>query len=178
MSSFSRIKNIFVGLMMIACALLMILIPEDGYIFAIIIIGISMVARGIKNIWFYFSMARHMVGGMTIFYKGVIFLDLGFFALSVTQLPSQIYVMIYLIGIHLFNGVISIMRTAEAKKHGSKVWKGKLIHGVIDIAMAVLCICFIKNMNVAVLIYALGLIYSAVLRIIGSFRRTAIVYIQ
>ena len=37
---------------------------------------------------------------------------------------------------------------------------------------------FIRMANMAVYIYAAGLIYSAVIRIITAFRKTAMVYIQ
>ena len=177
MSKFSRVKNIFTGILMILCALVLILVPQVGYAFILIILAISMLVYGIKNIVYFVSMARHMVGGLAVLYRGLIGLDLALFTLSLTRIPNA-YIMLYLIAIHLFSGAISIMRMVEAIKNGSRAWKGKLIDGLVNIAVAVLCAVFIQSQNVAVYIYAGGVIYSAIIRIKNALKRTAIVYIQ
>ena len=177
MSKFSRIKNIVVGVIMILSALFLMLAPDFGYAAILVILALGMLIYGIKNIVYFFGMARHMVGGLAVLFRGLIGLDISFFTLSLSDIPS-IYIMLYLVGIHLFTGAISIMRTVEAKKNGSKAWKGKLLDGLVNIGVAVLCIIFIRSQNVTVYIYSVGVIYSAIIRIKSAFKRTAIVYIQ
>ena len=50
--------------------------------------------------------------------------------------------------------------------------------GIINLLIAVLCLVFLGDVEVAVEIYALGLMYSAVMRIVQAFKPAAIVYIQ
>ena len=69
------------------------------------------------------------------------------------------------------------MRAVEAKKNGSS-FTLKLIQGSLDIIMALCCAVFIKNGNIGTYIYSVGLINSAIFRIVSSFKKTAIVYIQ
>ena len=61
---------------------------------------------------------------------------------------------------------------------GTGSWRLRLLHGVVDLLQALLCLIFIGSVQLAVYIYVAGLIYSAIFRIITAFRRTAIVYIQ
>ena len=53
-----------------------------------------------------------------------------------------------------------------------------MIHGIIDLVMAIICIMFINEETIAVLIYVIGIIYSAVLKITIAFRRTKFVYFR
>jgi len=121
-------------------------------------------------------MAKHMVGGKGIFYYGIIFLDLGIFTATLYDI-QHIYIMIYLLGIYLFLGFISIMRAMEMKKMESR-YKFKLFEGVGYILIAILGIVFIQSMMLASIIYCAGLFYSAIMKIVSNFRQTSIVYIQ
>ena len=66
----------------------------------------------------------------------------------------------------------------EARRTVDGPWKLKLSHGIINIALALSCLIFIKQPNTALIIYGAGLAYSAVIRIIGAFRRTAFIVIE
>lgn len=177
MSSGQRIKNVLVGVLTFLSGVILVASPDEGLIIATAALCISLFAYGIKSLIFYFSMARHMVGGRIILYLGIIILDLGMFVLTLKDIP-RIYVVLYLLVIYAFSGVIDVLRSLEAKKCQAPSWKLFLVSGVINVAVAVLCIVFIGHGDVIVYIYSAGLIYSAAVRIFSAFRKTAIVYIQ
>ena len=52
------------------------------------------------------------------------------------------------------------------------------MQGIGNIAQVALCLIFINYVEIPVFIYCGGVIYSAVLKIVSSFKRTAIVYVQ
>ncbi|MCR5788682.1 MAG: hypothetical protein K6G83_02230 [Lachnospiraceae bacterium] len=178
MTVFQRVRGILIGLCMLVFAALLITDPgEEAYMFIIAVLSLGFAAAGIKNIIFYFTMARHMVGGKMILIQGVIILDFALFTGSLADVP-RIYILLYLIGIHAFSGAVEILRAMEAKRTVEGPWKLKLSHGVINFALALACLVFIRHSNTALLIYSVGLIYSAVIRILSSFRRTTFVMIQ
>ena len=150
---------------------------ETGIVIVVLILSLELFVNGIKEIIFYFSMAIHMVGGKRALYRGVIILELALFTMSLYRVP-QIFVLLYLIGIHAFSGGVEIMRAMEAKKNESSSYKLKLIQGIMDLLMAACCLIFIKVGNIAIYIYAVGIINSAVMKIVSAFRKTAVVYIQ
>lgn len=177
MSKLQRATNIATGILMIICAVLMALHPKAGYVIVILFMCITLTLAGIRMIIYYFTMARHMVGGMSILYRGIILYDFGL--LSGTLIgASQVYILLYLVGVHLFSGAVDIMRTLEARHYEGASWRLRLSHGIMNILIAVACLVFIRSTDVAVYIYCFGLIYSAIMRIVTAFRRTAIVYIQ
>ena len=57
-------------------------------------------------------------------------------------------------------------------------WKIDLAQFIGNIAQVVLCLVFIKHVEIPVFIYAIGVIYTAILKIVSAFKRTAIVYVQ
>lgn len=177
MSSGQRIKNILIGVLIILGAVILIAFPEDGLTITAAILSISLFIYGIRKLIYYFTMARHMVGGRIILYLGIIMLDFGMFAMMMTQIP-RIYIVIYLVVIYAFDGVIDILRSLEAKKYQASGWQFRLITGIIGIIFAILCIVFINSARVIVYLYSAALIYAAVVKIVTAFRKTAIVYIQ
>ncbi|MCR4740400.1 MAG: DUF308 domain-containing protein [Lachnospiraceae bacterium] len=177
MTKLRRIFNFIAGMIMIAAAMIMLLFPDDAYIFILLFLGISFLAAGAGTLSYYFSMARFMTGGKMILYKGSILLDFAVLSLSLTTVP-KIYVLLYLASVHAFSGFVEIMRADETKQSGSKNYRMKLMHGIINILLAVCCIIFIKKTHTAVIIYCLGLIYSGIVRIITAFRRQVFVYIR
>ncbi|MBQ1506887.1 MAG: hypothetical protein IIZ36_00490 [Ruminococcus sp.] len=180
MSYFQRIKGFFAGVFLLLIAFVMIAFPEYGYYIAAAILGILLFAYGFKLLWFYFTMARNMVGGKTSLYQAIFILDLALFTGSVTTMDSLI-IILYLLGFYAFSGFIDIMRAAEAKKLGAPLWKLKLVNGAVMILFSVVLIIlglFGGNNDLLVYGYSLSLAYSAVMRIVSAFRRTAIVYIQ
>jgi len=177
MNSGQRIKNILIGLLMILGSIILIAFPEDGLLIVAGVLSLSLFIYGIKTLIYYLTMARHMVGGRIILYIAVIVLDFGMFTMMMTNIPKM-YIALYLLAIYAFSGAIDILRALEAKKYQSSAWKLKLISGIINIVIAILCVVFIGSTNMIVYLYCAGLIYSAVVRIATAFRKTAIVYIQ
>ena len=178
MNGFQRVRKVLFGLCMIAVALFLILFPSDeAYMLIVAILSLGLAIAGIKDIIFYFTMARHMIGGKMILIQGVIILDFALITGSLTNVP-KIYILLYLIGIHAFSGVVEVLRAMESKKAVEGPWKLKFSHGVINFLLAVACLIFIRKSNTALLIYSLGLIYSAVVRIFSAFRRTSFILIE
>ena len=177
MTKLQRIKEIAIALIMIFGAFVMMFYPKESYPLIVIILAFWFVAIGIGSIWYYFTMARYMVGGRESLFMGVIWFDFGVLTGSLTSVPHY-YVLMYLIGIHGFSGVVRVLRTLETKRTGSPNWKLKLVHGIIDITMALLCIVFIKQLNITGIIFGIGVMYSAVMRIVTACRRTALIVIE
>lgn len=178
MTIFQRINKVLFGLLMLMFAIVFILYPKDeAYLFVILVLTVGLAIRGIKDIVFYFVMARHMVGGKMILFQGVVVLDFAVLTLSLSNVP-KVYILLYLIGIHAFSGAIETLRAMEARKKVAGPWKLKLGHGIINFLLALACVVFIKQTNTALIIYCIGLINSAVIQIISAFRRTAFVVIK
>lgn len=177
MTKARRVGTVFVGLFLVLFGLSMMIEPNRVYWAIVLILGFTMLITGIRSLVYYLSMAKHMVGGRVALYRAIIILDLGLFTLSLTNVPI-IFVVLYLAGIHGFSGAIDIMRAMEAKRLQAASWKMNLVHGIVNVVMAGLCLAFIGTVEVAVEIYAAGLVYSGIIRIIQAFRKTTVVYIQ
>ncbi len=178
MSGFQRIRKVLFGLGMIGVALLLLFYQsDDAYLIIVGILSIGLTISGISDIFFYFTMARHMIGGKMILIQGVIILDFALITGSLSTVP-KIYILLYLIFIHAFSGVVEVLRAMEAKKEVEGPWKLKFAHGLVNFAMAVACLIFIRKSNTALTIYSLGLIYSAIVRIFSAFRRTSFILIE
>ena len=177
MTKLQRIKEIAIALIMIFGAIVMMSYPKESYPLIVIILALWFIAKGISSIWYYLTMARFMVGGRESLFMGVIWFDFGVLTGSLTSVPHY-YVLLYLIGIHGFSGVVRVLRTLETRRTGSPNWKLKLAHGIIDIAMALLCIVLIKQLNITAIIFGIGVLYSAVMRIVTACRRTALIVIE
>ena len=81
MTLFQRIRSVLIGLVMLIVAILFIAYPIDElYLFLMIILAAGLMIRGISDIVFYFTMAKHMVGGKIILFQGVI---IGFLGTSI-----------------------------------------------------------------------------------------------
>ena len=176
MTKIQRIWSIFFGLIMVAMGVVLPIYPKYAFAAITILLGLSLFLSGFRQLIYYFTMARHMVGGRTMLYRAVIVFDMGMFTLTLTDIPT-IYVMLYLIGIHAFSGTIDILLALESKRSES-AWKLGISHGIMDVLIALLCLAFLGSVTVAIYIYSFGLCYSGVMRIIRGVRRTAIVYIQ
>ena len=177
MTKARRVGNVLTGLFIFVLGGLLALDPWHAYKVVILILGTTMLFAGVRSLVYYFTMARHMVGGRTVLYRAVIVLEIGLFSFSLTNIPF-VFVILYLAAIHGFSGFVDIMRAREARILQAGSWKLNFSTGLINVIMAVLCLIFLGTPTVAVEIYAFGLIYSAVIRIIQAFRKTAVVYIQ
>lgn len=175
MSKAQRIKEVLFGLIALMSAALMMIDTELGYLLVAFILSIMLVVAGIRRIAYYATMARHMVGGKSVLYLGVLLLDMGIAAGSLATTP-QSFIMLYLLGCHLFSGVILVLRAREQRALEAP-WRLTLAHGIANILVAGACLIFRGSEQMVVYVYSLGLIYSACLRIVSAFRRTSIVYI-
>ena len=122
-----------------------------------------------------------MVGGKSILFQAIIILDVALFTASISAMNSRLVVLIYLIGIYAFSGAIDVMRANEARQAGSAGWKFKFASGIgsLVFVVALILITFLSgNTDIFVYAYAVSLLYSATMRVISAFKRTAIVYIQ
>ncbi|MBQ3321573.1 MAG: DUF308 domain-containing protein [Firmicutes bacterium] len=176
MTKARRIGHVLTGLIMVIFGTAMAIMPSEVYGVIILSLGLTLMLSGIRSLVYYFTMAKHMVGGLAVLYRGVIVFDIGLFTLSLVDVPL-IFIMLYLAGLHGFSGFIDIMRAIESKKMNAS-WKLNISHGIINVLIALLCLVFLKTVWVATLCYSLGLIYSGIIRIIQAFRRTTVVYIQ
>ena len=180
MSRFGRTMNAIASLFTIAVAVLMFFLDSiHGLKLVILVIQAGMTLRGLQTIVYYFSMARHMVGGKNVLFRGMIFLDLGVLAGTIFEHPV-VYILIYMSFLHIFTGAVSALRANESRKIGSS-WRLKMAYGITNILLAVIVlICGIAfgRLRIAVWVYSVGLIYSSILNIISAFRKTEIVYIQ
>ena len=175
MTSLQRVKTVFGGLMMLLGAVLLWKVPNEGYKLIGLILSVVLLVAGFRSLWFYFSMARNMVGGRLIRFQGIIALDLGMFAYTLQEIPP-IYILLYLLIGHLFSGAVDVMRAMEARRMESK-WRLNLAYGIANILLAVDCFFCVHNPALLSYVYAAGLAYSACLRIAQAFRKTAIVYV-
>ena len=176
MTKAGRIGAFLSGLVIMFVGLLITSSPWSAYMLALFTIGVYLLANSIRQFVFYIKMARHMVGGRTTLYGAIINFDLAIFTISLNDL-SPVYVMLFLIILHAFQGGIGIMGAMETRRAGGH-WKIEFIRSLVDVLIAILCICFIQSVALATFIYGLGLVYSGIIRIIGAFRKSAIVYIQ
>ena len=175
-----RIGKILGALGSFLSAWLMLKMGEDGVLLVSLFLSVSLIALGARNLIFYFTMARHMVDGRSNLYVGVIVLDFGILTLSMTH-NYELFVVFYLLAAYAFSGVMDILRALEARRFEAPSWRLNLTEGIVKLAFAGAAVAFglfRGNMAALTRIYAAGLIYAAVLRLIAAFRKTAIVYIQ
>ncbi|MCR4589487.1 MAG: hypothetical protein K5668_01535 [Lachnospiraceae bacterium] len=178
MTLFQRARNLIVGVVMLIVAVVFIIDPSDSaYLFVIFALSLGLTIYGLKNIIFYFTMARHMVGGKIMLVQGVIIFDLALLTGSLSDVP-KIYVLLYLVIVHAFSGIIEILRAMEARRAVSGPWRMKFSHGVMNCLLALACFIFIRQTHTALIIYSLGLLYSAIMRIADTFRRTTFILIE
>ncbi len=166
--------------MMILCAILIVSLEDDGYVLVILLLCVSSILSGLRSLIYYFTMARHMVDGLEALFKGIIQLDFGLFTLSISQNYS-LFIVIYLLAVHAFSGLMDILRALEAKRLHAPSWRLNLTEGILNITLAIASVIFgffLGDLKDLTWVYASSLFYSAVLRLIPVFRKTAIVYIQ
>ena len=180
MSSWQRMKNILIGMGLMLVALILSVFPDTSANLIAAILCLTLVLYGVRMLWYYTTIARHMVGGKAILYRSLIILDLAIFTAGLSGMSSFV-IMLYLMGIYGFSGAISVLRALEAKRFGARAWKGRLVNGIISLIFTVTLLCLGLIAGTTELLiygYSISLLYSAVMRIIAAFRKTAMVYIQ
>ena len=80
-----RIASILAALGSLLCAWLMLRMGEEGFRLVILLLGLSLIGFGLRTLFFYFTMARHMVDGRSTLYIGVLVLDFGVLTLSMSR---------------------------------------------------------------------------------------------
>ena len=179
MTKTKRILNILQGLLLIFLATILFSMPIEGVVFVIIIVGSGLTIKGIGTLIYYFQMARSMVGGKLMLYRGLITLDLGLFILDLAS-KQGIYLIICTTAINAVAGVFSILRAFESKKIGSSHWIISFGYGLMLIALMIIVIfswIFQNQPVLAIYVYAFSLVLSAIEKIVKSFKKTAIAYI-
>ena len=180
MSKIQRVNSFFTGIFAILIGLLLYNAPYLGVDIISFLMSVTLIYLGVKRLYFYFTMGRHMVGGKASLFVGLILLDLGIFAYMIHGFPP-IYIMLYILIVHSFYGIVDIMNAIQAVKMRSKSWRLKLITGVGNLGLGIAAMVLGltgEDVFKVIYIYALGMAYSGIMRIINSFRRTAVPYIQ
>lgn len=173
-----RVGNVISALLSILGALLIIALGADGAALVCLFLSLSLVVFGLRNLIFYWTMARHMVDGRSILYIGIIVLDVGIFSLTIAR-NQGLFILLFLMRVYAISGVMDLLRALEARRYQSP-WRLKMAEGVINLALAAIALVFgffLGNMEDLTAIYAFSLLYTAAVRLITAFRRTAIVYI-
>lgn len=180
MNKFQRVKSIIAALLILACCLVLIIEPDGGASVIMVILSVSLIVMGVNSVIYFITMARHMVGGRSVLYKGLIILDIGIFTLTIVD-TSIVYIIAYLLAFYVFTGVVDVLRAMEAKRFQSPTWKAKLVFGLLNIAAgicALVCGIVFRSARIVVYIYSAGLVYSACSRIASAFKRTTITYVS
>lgn len=180
MSKWQRISSFIWGIGTILLAVVMFKFPAQGINAITAILGTAMTLYGLRSLIYYLTMARHMVSGLTELFRAIIALDAGIILGSTTTYTTAISA-IYLLVFYMFNGVVDIMRARESKNSGATRWKLKMSVGVVEMVtpfVAIIAGLVTGSSVLIVYLYGAGLVYSGLVHVIQSFRRSAIVYIQ
>ena len=76
---------------------------------------------------------------------------------------------------------MDVLRARQSKANSAPIWKFNLVNGIINItimALAIICGSVYESLTLLMVIFFAGLMYTAVMRIIAAFRKTAVIYIQ
>ena len=177
MTRLQKTTNTLTALVMAIAAIILIVEPAYGHVVIVLILSITLMFRGIRSIWYYAVLSRHMVGGLRTLFRGIIVFDAGLLTLALSEVP-RIYVILYLSGVYIISGTIDILSALDARRQGSVHYKLKLTLGIINMLVGISCIALVKWVSYVVYIYAAGLIYNAIMRMINVFRKHEMVYIQ
>lgn len=176
MTIWQKIENVMLAVSMILMGIVLLVFGEKAYMAIIGVFALSMEIMGIRKLWYYFSMARYMVGGRNILFIGILFFDFGVLTGSLVWVP-KIYVLMYLAGTLAFSGLVNLVGANESRRIQSS-WKLKTFQGVVKLIFAVSCLIFMGSGARVVNICAIGFILSAVMSIANTFRRQQVITID
>ncbi len=177
MTKYQRVESFFVGMIMLLSGAVMLLFPEEGFFCIAVILGASLLLKGVQSLVYYFLMAQFMVGGKAILFTGVMILDFGIFTFSMVDEP-KVYILVYLIAFHGFSAVVNLLKGVREKSSRTGSWKIDLFQGTGNLLIILVCFIFRQSTELLVYLYCGGLFYSAALRILSAVRKNDIVYIQ
>lgn len=163
-----RITSFLTGIVLIAFCAVLLLFPVDGCSIIAAVLSIGLILKGLQMLIYYLTMARFMVGGKDMLYRGVIILDLGAFIATMIDEP-RIYIVVFIVAYYAFAALVNILRSVEDKRLGAPTWKINLLQGVTDLFIAVASIVYIRSYQVLVVLFCAGLAYSALIRITSAF---------
>lgn len=176
MTNLQRIANAAFSILMIVCGVILLLNPKDGMIIVASILGLAVSLYGVRMLVYYVRMAHHMTGGLAVLFIAIIAIDIGAFAAAVIDSP-KLAIALYLICYNTLTGVLAIARGVESKLFGSP-WILHVVHGLINLGLAVLCIACVNSDETIIWVLCIGLFYSAGVRLVSAFKPTEIIYIQ
>ena len=176
MSKIRRIGSIVLSLLMVAAGILLLADPKEALMYVALVLGLWLLLSGIRRLVYYFTMARHMVGGLSLLFIAVIALDIGGLSIMLLDQPKLAIVM-YLVGYNTFTALVGIVRVVESKMIDSR-WKASLLHSIVNLVLAVSCLVFIRSDQIVIAIFCIGLFYAAGVRFVRAVRPTEIIYIQ
>lgn len=176
MGSMQRAGHFVLGLIMLICSVLLLVLPNEGMKVVVVVLGFSLLVYGIQKIVFYLRMARHMVGGLSTLFVGIIAIDAGAFTFTLSDQP-QFPIVIYLVSYYGYMGVVNLLRFSEGKRLGT-AWVKSLIHGILSLVLVVAGIASMGSTDILVVIVAIALVYSALRHMSWAFRRTDVIFIQ
>ncbi len=165
------------GCLMAAMCFVMVSDPRNGYRYVLLMLELTLILYGIRQLFYFFTMARFMTGGLLVFYKGLFFLDAGIFTFNLDDEP-RIYAVIYLLAGLALSGLIDILQANWARRLKAGHWKYQMFYGIGKLAITGWSLFFLQSVRTLTYIFAAGLLHSAVSRIVTAFRRTAIVYVE
>ena len=177
MTKYQRAESFIVGMIMLLSGAVMLYFPEEGFYCIAMILGASLILKGVQSLVYYFAMARFMVGGKAILFTGVIILDFGIFTFSMVDEP-KIYILVYLNAFHGFSAVVNLLKGIREKTSRTGSWKVDLFQGIGNLLIISVCFLFRQSQAILVCLYCGGLFYSGALRILCAVRKNDIVYIQ
>ena len=161
---------------LLAGAVILVSMRKDGYGVISAFLSLSLLLHAIRQLVYYIRLARFMVGGKSVFYRGVLLLDAAFLLMALAELP-HFYVMLYLAGWMILFFGREILHALHMKKYDVSHWNLRLVYGAAGIVLAVFCLFHYASSTISSLLYAGQLILVAAGRIVNLFRKSAIIYI-
>ncbi len=163
-----RISSFIIGILLLAFCAVLLLFPEDGCSIIAAVLSIGLVVKGLQLLVYYLTMARFMVGGMDILFRGILILDLGAFIGTIVDEP-RIYIVVFIVAYYAFAALVNILRCIEDKRLSAPSWKLNLLQGAADLFITIACVSFIGSYRILSFLICAGLVYSAMIRIATAF---------
>lgn len=176
MSRLGRVGNVLLGLLsiMIAATMVFALPTQDALVAMCVLVALTLALYGLRTLWLYVTMARHMVGGKALLYVGVLALDAA--AVVMVIMSNQLLAGVYLSITFFVSGALRLMRVKDAKQYGTP-WRRHAVQAVGYLLLGVACLVLSQDAELLVLVYCIGLVYGAVARIYNALRPQAVAYI-
>jgi uncharacterized membrane protein HdeD (DUF308 family) len=176
MTIWQRLRMIIASLVTILVGATLLFFGEKAYMAIIGVFSLTLELMGIRMLWYYFRMARLMVGGRNILFRGILYFDFGVFTGALAWVP-RVYVLMYLAGTLAFSGIVNVIGASEAREIQSN-WKFKAFTGTGKLLIAISCLIFMRSGTQVVDICAIGFIFSALTGIAGACRRQHVITID